>query len=125
MKNRTYNDLDVSNLSIIYLNPNDRDITINGFCNGISAQLITLVKAEKDNSITLNHENENGIQKIKTSDKSNKSYGKSLLGSISLLCDGRFWYDCSFIPASSLRALSELIIKMGQKFGTTGCQRWK
>ena len=86
----TYNALDVTGVNIVYCNTNAGDIIINGTTGASGGQTVKFVKVDSANSITLNHENASGTQKIRTYSLASVSY--SQYRGTTYNFNGQYWY---------------------------------
>lgn len=88
-------DVDVSNVNILFLDCSGNDITIEAFIGGINGQVLHIVRlCASANDITLEHNKLTANQNIFL----HRGLDETLTGEFggwNLACNGDDWYDCS------------------------------
>jgi hypothetical protein len=82
--------IDVTGLSIIFVNSTTGNRVIGGFANGVLGQTIRIIKTTTNNNIILEHFESSGTQKILTPDTVDLTL--AMYGGVELVCDGVAWY---------------------------------
>lgn len=88
-------DVDVSNVNILFIDCSANDITIGGFVGGKNGQVLQVVKicmAEQD--VTMKHEAVSGNQDMHLHAGGDETL-RAEFGGWTLACDGSNWYDVS------------------------------
>ena len=89
------NDVDVSNVNILFLDCSANDITIGGFKRGVNGQVLHIAKictAVQD--VTMKHEAVSGNQDMHLHAGGDETL-RGEYGGWVLVCDGTSWYDIS------------------------------
>ena len=81
--------LDVTNARIIRANASGGSIVIGGFSGGVEGQIITILKSVTTNTVTLEHNETSGDQKIQAPGA--VDYVISNYGGVDLIFDGTDW----------------------------------
>jgi len=88
-------DVDVSNVNILFLDASVNDITIGGFVGGIDGQILSIVKLDESaNNVTLENHEGGGNQDIHLHAGGDETLVNEHGGWV-LACDGNHWYDTS------------------------------
>lgn len=88
-------DVDVTNVNVLFLDCSLNSITIGGFVNGVNGQVLHVARIEAcANIVKLEHNEGTGNQDIMLHAGLDESLGNEFGGWI-LVCDGTTWYDCS------------------------------
>lgn len=87
--------VDVSNVNILFIDATTNNITIGGFVGGINGQVLHITKVDHGaNNVTLENEEAGGNQDIHLHAEADEVLINEHGGWI-LACDGSDWYDCS------------------------------
>jgi len=89
------NNVDISNVNILFLDCSANDITIGGFVGGVNGQVLHIAKtctAEQD--VTMKHEAGSGNQDMHLHVGGDETL-RGEYGGWALACDGTGWYDIS------------------------------
>ncbi len=88
-------DVDVSNVNILFIDANANNVTIGGFIGGINGQILHVTKIDHEaNNVTLENEEAGGNQDIHLHAEADETLIGEHGGWI-LACNGSDWYDCS------------------------------
>ncbi len=88
-------DVDVSNVNILFIDASANDVIIGGFIGGINGQVLHVTKIDDlANNVTLEHHEGGGNQDIHLHAQGDETLINEHGGWI-LACDGDHWYDCS------------------------------
>lgn len=88
-------DVDVTNVNILFINASANNITIGGFIGGINTQVLYVTKTDESaNSVTLENHKNTGNQEIHLHAEADETLINEHGGWV-LACDGEHWYDCS------------------------------
>lgn len=88
-------DVDISNVNILFLDATTNDIIIGGFVGGINGQVLHVTKVDHGaNNVTLENEEAGGNQDIHLHAEADETLINEHGGWI-LACNGSGWYDCS------------------------------
>lgn len=88
-------DVDVSNVNILFLDCSGNSITIGGFVGGVNGQVLTIARIEAcANIVKLEHNEGTGNQDVFLHAGLDESLGNEFGGWV-LACDGDSWYDTS------------------------------
>ena len=88
-------DVDVSNVNILFIDCSGNSITIGGFVGGVNGQVLHIARTEAcANTVALEHNEGTGNQDIMLHAGIDESLGNEF-GGWNLACDGSTWYDCS------------------------------
>ncbi len=88
-------DVDVSNVNILFLDATANDITIGGFVGGINGQVLHIAKVDESaNDVTLEDHEGGGNQDIHLHAEGDETLVNEHGGWV-LACDGDDWYDTS------------------------------
>lgn len=88
-------DVDISNVNILFIDATASDIIIGGFIGGINGQVLQITKIDHGaNNVTLENEEAGGNQDIHLHAEADETLINEHGGWI-LVCNGSDWYDCS------------------------------
>lgn len=88
-------DVDISNINILFLDATDNHITIGGFVGGVNGQVLHIAKTDESaNNVTLEDHEGGGNQDIHLHAEADETL-TSEHGGWNLVCDGDGWYDTS------------------------------
>lgn len=88
-------DVDISNVNILFIDAAANDITIGGFVGGINGQVLHVTKLDESaNNVTLEDHEGGGNQDIHLHAQGDETLINEHGGWI-LACNGSDWYDCS------------------------------
>lgn len=88
-------DVDVSNVNILFLDAATNDIVIGGFVGGVNGQVLHVTKIDHGvNNVTLENEEAGGNQDIHLHAEADETLINEHGGWV-LACDGNGWYDTS------------------------------
>lgn len=86
------NNLDVSDLNGIFLDPSDNNVTIGGFVNGVDGQVLYITVIDTTNDATLEDQEGGGSQDIFLNGGADQTVNNSINGWV-LLCNGTSWFQ--------------------------------
>lgn len=81
--------LDVAGVNSVLCNTIDNSITIGGLANGVTGQVVRLIKIHANNNLIIEHLEGSGTQKIITPDQADITL--TTYGGVTLVYDGAFW----------------------------------
>lgn len=88
-------DVDVSNVNVLFIDASANDVVIGGFIGGINGQVLHVTKIDDlANNVTLEHHEGGGNQDIHLHAQADETLINEHGGWI-LACDGSDWYDSS------------------------------
>ncbi len=88
-------DVDISNVNVIFLDATANDITIGGFINGVNGQVLHIAKVDDSaNDVTLKEHTATSVQTIHLHAEADETLINEH-GGWNLVCDGSNWYDTS------------------------------
>ncbi len=88
-------DIDVSNVNILFLDATGNNITIGGFINGVNGQVLHIAKIDDSaNDVTLKEHAATSIQIIHLHAEADETLINEH-GGWNLVCNGTAWYDTS------------------------------
>jgi threonine dehydratase len=83
--------LDVSGATIVVVSTSSGNVLLGGFANGVTGQIIHLLKRTSANTLRIENNESTGTQKIYTSTNADKNYTN--YGGMTLYCDGNNWFE--------------------------------
>ncbi len=81
--------LDVAGVNSVLCNTINNSITIGGLANGVTGQVVRLIKIHANNNLIIEHGEGSGTQKIITPDQADITL--TTYGGVTLVYDGAFW----------------------------------
>jgi len=85
--------VDVKNLKVVPVGTGSGNIIIGGLANGVAGQTIDMYKAQSANTLTIEHNEVTGTQKILTADGLDITL--TTYGGVTMTCDGTSWFVVS------------------------------
>ena len=86
--------LDVKGIGIVRVNTNGGSVVIGGFANGVSDQVVHILKQTSLNTLTLEHNEGTGTQPLILSAAVDKAF--TSYGGMTLVCNGTNWFEIGY-----------------------------
>jgi len=86
---------DVSGINTLFVSTSAANRTIGGLSGGVTGQVLNVVKINSGNTLTLEHNEASGTQKILMHQATDETISANDYGGYTLVFNGTYWYDVS------------------------------